>query len=96
MTRKSKSVDKNNVFDARSLQSIENIKMFAGYEWLYNCVIVLVYVKFFFCKLTVWNLKAIKGRTKSNHAVIFLPNNSGNMTIKEFPMLRTTISALAT
>lgn len=43
---------------------------------------------------TVWNLNAISGRTKSNQAVIFLPSSSGSITIKELPMLRTTMSAL--
>lgn len=44
--------------------------------------------------LTVWNLNAINGRTKSNHAVIFLPTSSGRITSNELPMLRTTISDL--
>lgn len=43
---------------------------------------------------TVWNLNAINGRTKSNQLVIFLPTNSGRITNREFPMLRTTISEL--
>lgn len=47
-----------------------------------------------FPALTVWNLNAINGRTKSNQFVIFLPTNSGRMTSNEFPMLRTTISDL--
>lgn len=45
-------------------------------------------------ELTVWNLNAINGRTKSNQFVIFLPTSSGRMTSNEFPMLRTTISDL--
>lgn len=44
--------------------------------------------------LTVWNLNAINGRTKSNQAVIFLPTNSGRMTSNELPILRTIISDL--
>lgn len=44
--------------------------------------------------LTEPNLNAIRGRTKSNQFVIFFPTKSGRITIKEFPMLRTTISDL--
>lgn len=51
--------------------------------------------KVFFIKLlTVWNLNAISGRTKSNQLVIFFPTKSGKMTIREFPILRTTMSEL--
>lgn len=45
-------------------------------------------------RLTVWNLNAISGRTRSNQFVIFLPTNSGKMTSSELPMLRTTMSDL--
>lgn len=45
-------------------------------------------------KLTELNLKAVKGLTRSNQFVIFFPKRSGRITIKEFPILRTTISDL--
>lgn len=45
-------------------------------------------------KLTVWNLKAISGRSKSNQSIIFLFSRSGKITINELPMLRTIMSEL--
>lgn len=44
--------------------------------------------------LTDPNLKAIKGLTRSNQFVIFFPTKSGSITIRELPILLTTMSEL--
>ena len=49
-----------------------------------------------YCQPTVWNLKAINGRFKSNQSIILLFIISGKITIKLFPKLLTTISELWT
>lgn len=57
------------------------------FEWIYHPQPNQV-------KLTVWNLKLINGRFKSNQSMIFLLSSSGKITINELPILRTTISEL--
>lgn len=52
----------------------------------------MIYLKPF--QITDWNLKAMRGLTKSNQWVIFFPIKSGKITISELPMLLIIISDL--